>query len=90
MADVNFKQALEKAMAADRTFNRLKESNALHKLLPLHGIPFSVKDHLYLKGTHSTFGFARRLEDRKDDEDTPLISILKEAGGIPFVKSNLP
>ena len=56
-------------------------------LPPLAGIPFSVKDNIFLKGTTSTFGLMKRC-NTTDDKDSPVVKALKMAGGIPFVKSS--
>ena len=61
-ADEYFTQALEEAKERDIVLRKLKEQGKdLDQELPsLHGIPFSVKDMLYLKGTVCSLGTGTR------------------------------
>ena len=56
---------------------------------PLHGLPFSVKDQFDVKGIDSTLGYSSRI-GRPARRDCTLVKILKNAGAIVFVKTNLP
>lgn len=56
---------------------------------PLAGIPVSLKDSIMVAGTDSTIGYSR-YEGHAADEDGILVRLLKEAGAVPFVKTNLP
>jgi len=56
---------------------------------PLHGVPISVKECYDVKGSYSTAGmslFARNLATR----DCPLVEMVKQLGGVPFCKTNVP
>jgi Asp-tRNA(Asn)/Glu-tRNA(Gln) amidotransferase A subunit family amidase len=55
----------------------------------MEGIPFSVKDCYDQIGTDNTCGLATRV-GKVLQHDCPLIHLLKQAGGIPFVRSNVP
>ncbi|KAJ9639169.1 Acetamidase [Knufia peltigerae] len=55
---------------------------------PLHGLPISVKDQCRIVGTETTCGFVDGI-GRVDTEDSVLVDILKRAGAIIFVKTNL-
>ena len=59
------------------------------KLGLLHGIPFSVKDHISLKGYLNTNGIGSRA-DYVDDEDSTYVALFKANGAIPIVKGNVP
>jgi Asp-tRNA(Asn)/Glu-tRNA(Gln) amidotransferase A subunit family amidase len=58
-------------------------------LPPLFGIPASFKDNIELEGTVSTIGLRARA-NRVAKQDSWLAQVLKRAGIIPFVKTNLP
>jgi len=56
---------------------------------PLHGIPVSVKECYDISGTYSTAGmslFARNLAEK----DSTVVKLIKELGGVPFCKTNVP
>jgi aspartyl-tRNA(Asn)/glutamyl-tRNA(Gln) amidotransferase subunit A len=76
-------EALEAARAAEEAVQRGDE------LGPLHGVPVSVKDNLYVKGSRTTFG-SKLLEDQVTAEDCPLVERLREAGAILVGRTNLP
>jgi aspartyl-tRNA(Asn)/glutamyl-tRNA(Gln) amidotransferase subunit A len=58
-------------------------------LLPLHGIPFSIKDLALTKGVRSMFG-SYVFEHRVPDVDAPFVRRLKEAGGVMLGKTTTP
>ncbi|OMJ93342.1 hypothetical protein SteCoe_3695 [Stentor coeruleus] len=82
-AEENFDQALELAKICDEDLSKgcLRGS--------LHGVPFSVKDHITMKGCISSAGMIWLL-DHPDEETAITVKILIEEGGIPFVRSNVP
>lgn len=55
----------------------------------LEGIPFSVKDMFHMAGTDSTCGLAAKCF-KPVPKDGAYVALLKDAGAIPFVKSNIP
>ena len=55
----------------------------------LEGIPLSVKDAFDQKGADTTCGFAVRCF-QPSEEDGLIVSLLREAGAIPFVRTNVP
>ena len=57
---------------------------------PLHGVPFSVKDSIDVRGTKSTAGTLGRKNIAPADRDATLAGRLRAAGGIPIAKTNLP
>ncbi|KAI8623222.1 amidase [Xylariaceae sp. FL1651] len=56
---------------------------------PLAGIPVSLKDTINVGGFESTVGFSSFV-GKKYAEDGPTVRLLKDAGAVPYVKTNLP
>ncbi|KAF8463153.1 acetamidase [Kalaharituber pfeilii] len=55
----------------------------------LEGIPVSLKDTVSVAGYESCIGYSGLLGIKKS-EDAPLVKLLRDAGAIPFVKTNVP
>lgn len=55
---------------------------------PLHGVPFSVKEHVPLAGHNSSWGFLSTVQHSEDDALS--ISILRSAGAVFYCKTNQP
>ncbi|KAF2093996.1 amidase [Rhizodiscina lignyota] len=56
---------------------------------PLHGLPVSLKDNFNVKGLDSTVGFASLVNDPAT-YDATLVDILRDAGAVFYVKTNIP
>ena len=56
---------------------------------PLHGLPMTIKDSFSTRGCITTSG-APELADHVPDEDAWPVARLRDAGAIPFAKTNLP
>ena len=56
---------------------------------PLHGVPMTIKDSFETEGCITTSG-APELADHVPTEDAAPVARLREAGAIPFAKTNLP
>jgi Asp-tRNA(Asn)/Glu-tRNA(Gln) amidotransferase A subunit family amidase len=56
---------------------------------PLAGIPVSLKDSLQVKGFDISVGFSQHT-GKPYAEDGVMVKLLKDAGAVPFVKTNLP
>jgi Asp-tRNA(Asn)/Glu-tRNA(Gln) amidotransferase A subunit family amidase len=56
---------------------------------PLHGLPISVKEHIYFKDTPATAGFIAWADDFST-EDALVVKILREAGAVFHVKTTNP
>ena len=86
-----FESALEEAEKKDKQLQEcLKKNGDPHKELgKLHGIPFGVKENIYVAGSLSTVGFGS-LSDTVSQTDNPLIAVCKANGAIPLVKTNIP
>jgi len=56
---------------------------------PLHGLPISVKEHIFLKGTPATSGLVA-WKDNISKEDALIVKIFREAGAVFHVKTTNP
>jgi len=56
---------------------------------PLHGLPISVKDHIFIKGARATGGFVS-MADYTSDRDAHTVEILRKAGAVFHVKTANP
>ncbi|CAD6442287.1 6cce1b58-a90a-4f49-8533-9c3cee7fbd36 [Sclerotinia trifoliorum] len=56
---------------------------------PLAGIPISLKDSIVVGGFDTSVGYSGNVGN-KIEKDGTLVRILKDAGAIPYVKTNLP
>ncbi|RAL60462.1 hypothetical protein DID88_000237 [Monilinia fructigena] len=56
---------------------------------PLAGIPVSLKDSIVVGGFDTTVGYSSNVGN-KVEKDGIMVRILKDAGAIPYVKTNLP
>jgi amidase len=76
-------QALEQAQAADDALARGELRG------PLHGVPFTVKDNIQVKGLVCTTG-TTGYKDYVAPEDAVMVARLKNAGAIPLGMTNMP
>lgn len=76
-------QAVKEAEACDR------EAQSGNFRGPLHGIPMTVKDQFWVKGTKSTLN-SNRFKDWEAPEDALVVKRLKDAGAIIIGKTNVP
>ncbi|KAH8179442.1 amidase domain-containing protein [Sarocladium implicatum] len=56
---------------------------------PLAGVPLSLKDTVEVPGYDTTVGQSKWVGNAKD-YDMPLMKLLKDAGAVPYVKTNIP
>ncbi|KAF2748496.1 amidase signature enzyme [Sporormia fimetaria CBS 119925] len=56
---------------------------------PLAGIPVSLKDSIHVRGFDTSVGFSQNT-GKPLVEDGAMVRLLKDAGAVPFVKTNLP
>ncbi|KDN37510.1 hypothetical protein RSAG8_10109, partial [Rhizoctonia solani AG-8 WAC10335] len=57
---------------------------------PLHGIPVSIKDHIYVKGEDTATGFVAWAGRTVAEEDAVIVQILRAAGAVIYVKTTNP
>jgi Asp-tRNA(Asn)/Glu-tRNA(Gln) amidotransferase A subunit family amidase len=55
----------------------------------LAGVPVSLKDTIMVKGFDTSVGYSR-YTGIEEVEDGGIVKLLREAGAMPFVKTNLP
>jgi Asp-tRNA(Asn)/Glu-tRNA(Gln) amidotransferase A subunit family amidase len=55
----------------------------------LAGIPVSIKDTLNVAGFDSTIGYSSKV-GKPFKEDGGIVRLLKDAGAVPYVKTNIP
>ena len=78
---------LERATAAAAAADEAVAAGA--RLGPLHGVPMTLKDSFATVGCITTSG-APELADHVPDADAWPVARLRDAGAIPFAKTNLP
>jgi amidase len=76
-------QAMKEAKACD------EEAQVGKFRGPLHGVPMTVKEQFWVKGTKSTLN-SKRLKDWEAPEDALVVKRLKDAGAIIIGKTNVP
>ncbi|KAG8887177.1 hypothetical protein FRB98_000387 [Tulasnella sp. 332] len=76
--------ALKEARELDRNFAITKQIKG-----PLHGVPISFKDMYQVKGYDNSIGMTRYC-NQHSVEDAGLVSQVRDAGGVLFVKTNVP
>lgn len=76
-------QAMQRAAAADERLARGEPVG------PLHGLPIAHKDLQATAGIRTTFG-SPVFRDFVPQEDSPLVSVLRNAGAIAVGKTNTP
>ncbi|CRG84584.1 hypothetical protein PISL3812_01849 [Talaromyces islandicus] len=55
---------------------------------PLHGVPISIKDHIPIAGSFSSLGCYSTIV--KDEADSQMVGILRNAGAVFYCKTNQP
>jgi len=55
---------------------------------PLHGVPMTIKEQYWMKGTKSTLNF-KRLKDWTAPEDAVIVDRLRKAGAVILGKTNI-
>jgi len=85
-----YDEAVTEARKLDKTATAEMWKDARY---PLLGLPISVKDCIAQKGADHTMGcasFCFRDTPNGSAKDGLLVQLIREAGGIPFVRSNVP
>ncbi len=56
---------------------------------PLHGVPFTIKEEIDVKGSATTSGVVA-AKDMIPEVDAPVVDRLRAAGAIPLARTNMP
>lgn len=67
----------------------LSSSSDVNLSGPLAGIPVSLKDTVVVAGYDTTVGYSSFVGN-KTQKDGPMVRLLRDAGAVPYVKTNLP
>lgn len=59
------------------------------RLGPLAGVPFTIKENVDVDGSATTWG-VKALAEQMASADAPIVARLRQAGGIPLARTNLP
>jgi amidase len=82
--EILFTDAIARAQELDEYFEREGKTVG-----PLHGLPISFKDQFQIRGVDTTMGYVARI-NKPAEEDSTLVTLLVQAGAIPYVKTNVP
>ncbi|CCH44886.1 hypothetical protein BN7_4455 [Wickerhamomyces ciferrii] len=85
LTEVFFTEAFKQAQELDDYYKTTGELKG-----PLHGLPISLKDEFNIIGQFSTIGLVDYIDHDKLSKDSPNVAILRQAGAIFYVKTNIP
>lgn len=85
LTEIFFDEAVDQAKELDRI---LEETGK--PIGPLHGVPFSIKDHYNIKGKRTTAGYISYSRFPPKEQDAYVVDILRKAGAVFYVKTNNP
>ncbi|KAL1405329.1 hypothetical protein Q8F55_008958 [Vanrija albida] len=86
LTEIFFEKGLAAAKAIDDEYAQTGKPKG-----PLHGLPISIKDCLNVPGYDSTIGIVKFANKPKtEDEEAQLVKILRNAGAVLYVKTNVP
>jgi len=96
ITEVLFEEALDQAKVSDEIIKKNKLEGK--PILPLQGLPLSIKDNFIIKGKFSTIGICKFLSDKNEDgsltnlakEDGYFVKLMREKGAVIYVKTNTP
>ncbi len=64
-------------------------ADAVERLRPLHGVPYTIKENIDLIGAPTTQGLPS-LADTFPSTNSPIVDRMNRAGAIPIARTNLP
>ena len=76
-------EAIERAKSLDEYLEKNGKTVG-----PLHGVPVSIKDHMPIAGTYSSYGYIGSIQ--KDEKDSQYVGILRSLGAVFYCKTNQP
>ncbi|THH27472.1 hypothetical protein EUX98_g6717 [Antrodiella citrinella] len=84
LTEVFFEEARRDAQRLDKEFAVTGKVKG-----PLHGVPVSFKDNYDIAGHDTTMGMTSRA-NMPVEKDAEIVALIRNAGGILFVKTNIP
>ncbi|KAH8726182.1 general amidase-like protein GmdB [Phaeosphaeriaceae sp. PMI808] len=79
---------MPEAIAQAKELDEYQEKHGGKTMGPLHGVPISIKEHMPIAGTYSSYGY---LATRQfDEKDSLMVSILRDMGAVFYCKTNQP
>ncbi|KAF4619032.1 hypothetical protein G7Y89_g14815 [Cudoniella acicularis] len=84
VTEIYFEEAMKHAEELDQYF-----AGEGKTVGALHGFPITFKDQFNLKGVDTSVGYIS-WANKPATEDSTLVTLLSQAGAIPFVKTNIP
>ena len=75
--------------SAIKAAEKADNANEEDRKKPFHGVPFTVKENIDLKGTPTTQGVPL-LAESMPAKNAPIVDRMIEAGAIPIARTNLP
>ncbi|KAI1361159.1 putative fatty-acid amide hydrolase [Xylaria arbuscula] len=85
LTEIFFDKAIERA----RDLDAQRRANPRDLLLPLFGIPISLKDSFHVKGEDTSLGLACYV-NQPAEENSSLVSLLLDLGAVLYCKTNVP
>jgi aspartyl-tRNA(Asn)/glutamyl-tRNA(Gln) amidotransferase subunit A len=80
--------ALKQAVKAENELAKGRGRSPRRDRGPLHGIPLSLKDNIFTAGVRTTAG-SQILREFVPEQDSPIVTALKEAGAVILGKTNM-
>ncbi|KZT27702.1 amidase [Neolentinus lepideus HHB14362 ss-1] len=85
LTEIFFDEAIARAAELDR---HLKDTGEV--LGPLHGLPVSIKDHIYVRGYDTSTGYIAWAYKSVATKDAVAVETLRKAGAVLYVKTANP
>jgi amidase len=85
LTEIFFVEAIDRAKKLDEA----RKAHPDAPLLPLHGLPISLKDSFKIQGVDSTIGYIS-LVNKPAEKASPLVQILLDLGAVLYCKTNVP
>ncbi|KAF7310294.1 hypothetical protein MIND_00403400 [Mycena indigotica] len=82
--EILFEDAVAEAKALDDEFAKTGKLRGV-----LHGVPMSMKDQFDIRGYDSSMGYSKLL-NKPAATDSDVTAVLRAAGAIPIIKTNVP
>lgn len=85
LTEIFFEDGLKRAAELDKYITETGEVVG-----PLHGLPVSVKDHIFVKGLDTSSGYTAWAYKSVATQDAVAVDILRKAGAVLYVKTSNP